>query len=165
LAKSNQYKLTKGGHTYILTVATPKPDSTRDKILQVHLNQCVSLYLVRPVPPNHTHHPVPKAMTPLFQEYANVLQTPTSIPPSRHIDHSIHLIPGPALPNAPTHRLAPRETEVREKKLTDLITFDHLHSSSAPYATTKTLMIINAIFRNHLGSILVSYLGDIIIFS
>jgi len=94
MAKSSQYKHTKYGHTYILTVATPKPASTKEKIPHVHLNQCVSLCLVHPLPPNNP---------PLFQESTDVLQTPNDLPPSRHIDHSIPLIPRPALPNAPTH--------------------------------------------------------------
>jgi len=103
MAKSNQYKLTKYGHTYILTATTPKPPSTKYKIMHVHLNQCVSLYLVCPVPPNNTTHIVPESMTPLLQESFDVYQTPTTLPPSRHIDHSIHVIPGLALPNAPTY--------------------------------------------------------------
>ena len=103
MAKSSQYKLTKYGHTYILIVATPKPASTKEKIPHVHLNQCVSLCLVRPLPPNNPPHIVPKTIPPLFQESTDVLQTPNDLPPSRHIDHSIPLIPRPALPNAPTH--------------------------------------------------------------
>jgi len=165
MAKSSQYKLTKDSHTYILTATTPKPPSNKDKIPHVHLNQCVSLCLVHPVPPNHTPHPILETMTPLLQESSNVFHTPTDLPPSRHIDHSIHLLPGPALPNAPTHRLALSETEVRENKLSDLITFNHLQPSSAPWAPAKTMMLINSIFRNHLGIIVVSYLDDILIFS
>jgi len=120
MAKSSQYKLRKYGQTYILTTTTPKPPSTKDKILNVHLNQCVFLCLVRL---------------------------------------------GSALPNAPTYRLAPRETEVRENQLTDLINSDHLQPSYSPCAPTKFMRLINAIFRNHLGHIVGSYLDDILIFS
>ena len=61
------------------------------------------------VPPNNTTHPIPEAMTPLLKEFADVFQPPMGLPPSRHIDHSIHLLLRSALPNAPTYRLAPIE--------------------------------------------------------
>jgi len=115
MAKSHQYKLTKYGHTYILTTSTPKPPATKDKIPHVHLNQCVSLCLVHAVPQNNTTHPIPEAMTPLLQEFSDVFQPPTGLLPSQHIEHSIHLILGFSLPNAPTYQLAPREIEEMEK--------------------------------------------------
>jgi hypothetical protein len=52
-------------------------------------------------------HPVPETMTPILHEFAEVFQPLEGLPPSRHIGHSIHLILGSALPNAPTYRLAP----------------------------------------------------------
>jgi len=107
MAKSRQYKLTKDGRTYILTAATLKPSANKETITHVHLNQCVSLCLVRPVPPDNETHPVPEEMAPLLQEFSDVFQTPTGLPPSRHIDHSIDLILGSALPNAPTYQLSP----------------------------------------------------------
>jgi len=162
---STSIKFTKDGHTYILTATTPKPPSTKNKIPHVHMNQCVSLCLVRSIPPNLTPHLVPEAINPLIQESTDVFQTPTGLPPSRHIDHSIHLIPGPSLPNAPTYRLATRETEVKEKQLTDLINSDHLQPTSAPCATAKFMRLINDICNKHLGSIVGNYLDDILIFS
>jgi hypothetical protein len=50
-------------------------------------------------------------------------------------DHSIHLIPGFALPNAPTYRLAPIETKEMEIQLTDLINSGHIQPSSSPCAS------------------------------
>jgi hypothetical protein len=44
-------------------------------------------------------------MNPLLHEFVEVFQSPEGIPLSRHIDHSIHLIPGSTLPNAPTYKL------------------------------------------------------------
>ena len=71
-------------------------------------------------------------MTPLLKEFVNVFQPPMGLPPSRHIDHSIHLIPGSALPNAPTYWLAPTEIEEMEKQLTELINSGHIQPSSSP---------------------------------
>ena len=110
MAKARQYKLSKDCHTYILTAAKPKTPATTEKNPHVHLNQCISLCLVRPVPPNNTTHLIPEAMTPLLQEFSNVFQPPTGLPASLNIDHSIHIIPRYALPNAPTYWLCPTET-------------------------------------------------------
>ena len=71
-------------------------------------------------------------MTPLLKEFANVFQPPRGLPPSKHIDHSIHLIPRSSLPNAPTYRLDPREMEEMEKQLTELIKYGHIQPSSSP---------------------------------
>jgi hypothetical protein len=82
LAKSCQYKITKEGDTYILIAAKPKPPSTKEKILHVHLKKCVSLCLVHPITPNNTTHIVPKTMTPLLHKFAEVFQPPEGLPPS-----------------------------------------------------------------------------------
>jgi hypothetical protein len=71
-------------------------------------------------------------MTPLLQEFVEVFQPPEGLSPSRHIDHSIHLIPRSTLPNAPTYRLAPTEIEEMERQLTDLINSSHIQPSSSP---------------------------------
>jgi hypothetical protein len=137
LAKYHQYKITKEGHTYILTVTKPKPPSTKEKIPHVHLNQCVSLYLVCPITPNTTMHPIPENMNPLLHEFVEVFQPPDGLPHSRHIDHSIHLIPGSALPNAPTYWLAQTKKEEMERQLTDLINSGHIQPSSSPCASSS----------------------------
>jgi hypothetical protein len=135
LAKSRQYKITKEGHTYILTAEKPKPRSTKEQIPHVHLNQCVSLCLVHPITPNNTTHPVPETMTPLLHEFTEVFQPSERLSPSCHIDNSIHIIPRYALPNAPTYLLAPRETKEMEIQLTDLINSGHIQPLSSPYAS------------------------------
>jgi hypothetical protein len=76
-------------------------------------------------------------MTPLLQEFFYVFQTPTVLPPSLHIDHSIHLIPGSTLPNTPTYQLAPREKEEMEKQLTNLINLGHIQQSFSPSASAS----------------------------
>ena len=81
VSKALQYKLSKDGHTYILTVAQLKTPDTTKKTPHVELNQCVSLYLVRSIPPNNTTHPVCEVMNPLLQYFSDVFQPPTGLPP------------------------------------------------------------------------------------
>jgi hypothetical protein len=135
LAKSRLYKITKEGHTYILTAAKLKPPSTKEKIPHVNLNQSVSLCLVHPITLNNTMHPILEIDTPLLHEFAEVFQPPEGLPPSFHIDHSIHLIPISALPNTPTYQLAPIEIEEMERQLTDLINSGHIQPSTSSCAS------------------------------
>jgi len=83
MAKSRQYKITKDGHTYILTVKTPKPPTTKEKTPHVHLIQCVSLSLVRPVQPNNDTHPIPDEMTPCSKNSLMYSNPPWAFP---HLD-------------------------------------------------------------------------------
>jgi len=78
----------------------------------------------------------PKEMAPLLQEFSDIFETPMGLPPSRHIDHSINIIPGSALPNAPTYRLAPQEATKMERQLKELIDSGHIQPSSSPCAST-----------------------------
>jgi len=135
LAKNNQYKLTKDGRTYILTTPSPKASDKEQKMPHVQLTHCTSLCLVRPIPPDNTTHPVPERMANLLTEFADIFHTPTALPPHRHIDHSIDLIPGSSLPNAPTYRLAPTEATEMERQLTELINSGHIQPSSSPCAS------------------------------
>jgi hypothetical protein len=137
MAKTHQYKLSKYGHTYVLTVTPPKPTTKKETNPHVHMNQCVSLCLVCPIQPDNTTHPVPQDMAPLLREFVDVFQPPTRLPPPppHHIDHSINLILGASLPNAPSYRLAPREVEEIEKQLMKLINSGHIQPSSSPCAS------------------------------
>lgn len=135
LAKNNQYKLTKDGRTYILTTPSPKASDKEQKMPHVQLTHCTSLCLVRPIPPDNTTHLVPERMANLLTEFADIFHTPTALPPHRHIDHSINLIPGSSLPNAPTYRLAPTEATEMERQLTELINSGHIQPSSSPCAS------------------------------
>ena len=77
-------------------------------------------------------HPIPETITRLLHEFAEVFQPPDGL---RHIDHSINIIPGSALPNARTYQLAPTEKKEMERHLTDLINSIHIQPSSFPYAS------------------------------
>jgi hypothetical protein len=63
-----------------------------------------------------------------------VFQSLVGLPPSRQIDHSIHLIPGSALPNAPTYRFPPTKIEEMERQLIYLIKYGYIQPSSSPSA-------------------------------
>lgn len=65
----------------------PQPTTQKETNPHVHLNQCVSLSLVCPIPPNNTGHPVPQSMAPLFREFVDVFQPPTGLPPPSHAPH------------------------------------------------------------------------------
>ena len=43
-------------------------------------------------------------ITDLLQEYADIFEEPKSLPPHRHLDHEIHLLPNSALVNVIPYR-------------------------------------------------------------
>ena len=81
MAKARQYKISRDGHTYILTATKPQTPSPIEKTPHVQLNQFEFIYLVCPLPPKNTTHPIPEAMTPLLKDFSDVFQPPTGLSP------------------------------------------------------------------------------------
>jgi len=106
-AKSHQYKIQKDGCTYTLkSVTTPPKTPTVDTDSCVHLSQCLSLCLVRPLKDDNLTNPTPPEIKPLLQEFADIFVTPTGLPPSRVVEHTIDLVSRVVLPNVPAYRLS-----------------------------------------------------------
>jgi hypothetical protein len=73
-----------------------------------------------------------------FPSYMNlqiVFHPPTRVPPSRGISHSIDLIPGASLPNAPLYHLDPKEATEIERQIGQLLESSHIQPSSSPCAS------------------------------
>jgi hypothetical protein len=128
MAKTHQYKLSKYGHTYVLTATPPKPTTQKETNPHVHLNQCVSLCLVYPIQPDNTTHPVPQAMAPLLENLLMSSNHPLDYPPLPHRSfyksHSRSFITQcPFLPTSTTRGRGNRETIDEAHKLRSYTTF------------------------------------------
>jgi len=58
-------------------------------------------------------------MVPLLQEFVDVFTEPTKLPLTHSIEHTIDLIPGDSLSNAPYYHLAPQEAFKIKHQLTN----------------------------------------------
>ena len=56
------------------------------------------------------------SVKPLLQEFKNVFskEIPHGLPPSRGIEHQVDLLPGASLPNRPTYKCNPQETQRKD---------------------------------------------------
>jgi len=66
---------------------------------------------------------VPTSLYFLFQKCKDVFSTeiPNGLPPLRGIDHLIYLILGASLPNRPTYRRNPQETQEIQRQVDELM--------------------------------------------
>lgn len=74
-------------------------------------------------------------MATLLSEFSDVLSPPEGLSSKRPIEHSIDLIPGAALLNAPSYCLAPREAEEIERQLQQLLNAGHIQPGCSPCAS------------------------------
>ena len=61
--------------------------------------------------------PIPPEMQLLVEEFADVFATPTELPPRRHCDHKIPLIPGARPISMRPYRIVPQLKDELEKKI------------------------------------------------
>jgi len=84
---------------------------------------------------------VPSDMLPLLQDFIDVFSLPSGLPAHRPIEHTIDLILGTSLPNAPSYYLAPHDSAEIEYQIYQLLESGHIQPSSSP-CTSPTFITI-----------------------
>ena len=87
-------------------------------------------------------HALPSGVNSLLQEFGDVFPTevPHGLPPIRGIEHQIDLIPGATLPNRPTYRSNPQETQEIQKQVEELLKKGWVKESLSPCAVPVILV-------------------------
>ncbi|KAD3338296.1 hypothetical protein E3N88_33817 [Mikania micrantha] len=73
-------------------------------------------------------------------QWLNQAEIPAGLPPLRLIQHKIDLIPGSTLPNKPTYRTNPKETQEIHKQVEGLLTKGLIRESLSPCAVPTLLV-------------------------
>eukprot|EP00877_Chromochloris_zofingiensis_P013639 jgi/Chrzof1/8529/Cz03g14150.t1 len=69
----------------------------------------------------------------LLQEYSDVFQTPTGLPPDRPVEHHIDIQPGSTPPFRQPYRMSTLELQELKKQLKDLLDRGYIQPSCSPY--------------------------------
>ncbi|NBK22820.1 MAG: hypothetical protein EOM68_12415, partial [Spirochaetia bacterium] len=69
----------------------------------------------------------------LKAKYSSIFQPITGLPPKRHVDHPIDLVPGAGTPCGPVYRLAPAEIDELRRQLDDLLAKGLIEPISSPF--------------------------------
>ncbi|KAL5543726.1 hypothetical protein UlMin_007510 [Ulmus minor] len=85
---------------------------------------------------------LPPAVAALLNEFSDLSpsELPDELPPIRAIQHNIDLQPGATLPHLPHYRMSPREHDILQGMIDELLTNNLIHPSLSPCAVPALLV-------------------------
>lgn len=84
--------------------------------------------------------PLPPQLQALLDEYTDVFQEPTTLPPHRELDHAIHLQPGASPPNVRPYRYSPLQKDEIERQVVEMLQAGLITTSISPFAAPVLLV-------------------------
>ncbi|PKU85169.1 RNA-directed DNA polymerase [Dendrobium catenatum] len=98
--------------------------------------------VVTDTPPTTNVSPPPQAITELLLQFADIMpdELPAGLPQTRPIQHQIDLIPGANLPNLPHYKMSPREHDILQERVEELLRKQLIQPSLSPCAVPALLV-------------------------
>lgn len=91
-------------------------------------------------PPSPNLPSTPPSLRPLLTKYSNLFQTPTTLPPPRPTDHSIHLEPNSKPVNVHPYRYPYSQKREIERQVDDMLRRQLIRPSRSPYSSPVLLV-------------------------
>jgi hypothetical protein len=82
----------------------------------------------------------PEAVQKLLQQFDQLFQEPSSLPPHRDCDHHIPLLPGAKPVNVKPYRYSPQQKTEIEKQVQDMLAAGLIQHSTSPFASPVILV-------------------------
>lgn len=78
----------------------------------------------------------------LLSDFHNICSTelPSGLPPISSIQHSIDFIPGPSLPNLPHYKINPKEQQILQSIIDDLLQREFIQPNMSPCSVPALLV-------------------------
>jgi hypothetical protein len=103
-------------------------------------NDIWALAVVESVPLSH-QDATPKGIQHILQEFQDVFQEPTGLPPTRFYDHQIPLLPNAAPVNSRPYKYSPHHKVEIEKQVKQLLAASLIVHSTSPFASPALLVL------------------------
>jgi hypothetical protein len=117
-----------------LTVLQGLPTSTPEHML-LHIDAVNTVEGAEP-----EQMPLPVELQSLLEGYADLFQTPTSLPPSRACDHEIPLMPGAAPVFVRPYRYPPKLKDEIEKQVQEMLSQGLICHCHSPFSSPVLLV-------------------------
>ena len=75
---------------------------------------------------------IPEHVKELLQEFPKIQESPTELPLMQDIQHQIDLVPGASLPNLPQYRMSPKENQILQDQVLELLQKGLIRESISP---------------------------------
>jgi hypothetical protein len=133
------------GTTVKLQGVLPK---TQDHLTEISVEQVIQLHkdnelwatTILENEAQITALPIPAAVQQLLQQFEQIFQEPTELPPVRGFEHAISLLPNTTPTNARPYRYSPLQKDEIEKQVAHMLKMGIISASVSPYASPVLLV-------------------------